>query len=201
MKKTDLFLILVLGPAGVGKNTMIDMFIEKHDNFKFLITAQTREKRPHEIHGVHRYFYTKEEFLKELEEGDFYENAIVHGLPTGVPKKSIDGPMSEGLSVIGEVDYQGAKTLKSREDDMMGKVLTIFMEFEDEEHFEQRIRDRENDERFAARLKSMREEMKHKDSFDYLITSYEGDIEKTYEEFERCLLEGMDKIKRGEPLK
>ncbi|MCH8519879.1 MAG: hypothetical protein LAT82_03945 [Nanoarchaeota archaeon] len=188
------FLILVIGPSGVGKNTLIELFMKKYLNFTFLVTGTARKRRKYEINGVHRHFYSTEEFEKGIENNEFIEYAIVHQTYYGVPKKSILVPISKGLSVIGEVDYQGAYTFEKKIKELPCKLITVFVEFENEELFVQRILSREklDEESINIRKKSMEKEMLHKNNFDINIISYENDIEKTFNEFETKILEKMN---------
>lgn len=192
----DKFLILVIGPSGVGKNTLIELFKEKFPNFEFLITGTTRKKRDYEVEGIHRYFYTNEGFKKGIENNEFIEYAIVHQTYYGVPKKSITIPFSNNKSIIGEVDYQGAYTFQEKVKELPCKLITVFIQFEDEELFVQRILSREqlDEDLIEIRKESMRKEMEHKNNFDLLITSYENDIEKTFEEFEQKVLKKMKQL-------
>lgn len=196
MKDNNQFLILVIGPSGVGKNTLIELFIEKYPNFTFLVTGTARKKRDYEIDGVHRHFYTHDGFEKGIENNEFIEYAKVHQTYYGVPKKSIIEPFDKGLSVIGEVDYQGAYTFQEKVTELSCKLITIFIEFEDERLFVDRILKREqlSEELIAIRKESMQKEMEHKENFDIKITSYENNIEKTFEEFESKILEKMKEL-------
>ena len=189
------FLILVVGPSGVGKNTLINEFLEKNPNFTFLITGTARPKRDYEIEGVHRYFYTVEEFKRGIENEDFYEHAIVHRTHYGVPKKSIKIPLENGKSIIGEIDYQGAKTFLSKKQELPCNLITIFVNFEDESQIRNRILERgDTDEQtISIRIESMRKELEVKDDFDSIVISYENQLEKTYQEFEKVVFDLMKK--------
>lgn len=193
------FLILVVGPSGVGKNTLIDIFLEKNKNFTFLVTGTARAKREYEVDGVHRHFYTKESFEDGINNGDFYEYAIVHETYYGVPKKSIEIPLNENKSIIGEIDYQGAKTFISKREELPCELITIFIDFEDISQFENRINARQkmSGEEVKIRLNSMKKELEVKNDFDLLTVSYENEIDKTYLEFEKLILNEIS-VKKNE---
>ena len=196
MSSQKQYLILVIGPSGVGKNTLIELFIKKYPNFTFLVTGTARKKRDYEIDGIHRHFYTTQEFEEGIKNNDFIEYATVHKTYYGVPKKSIIEPFNKGLSVIGEVDYQGAYTFQEKVKELPCDLITVFIEFENEELFVERILSREklSEELIAIRKESMLKELEHKDNFDIKITSYEGDIDKTFEEFEHKILGRMKEL-------
>lgn len=197
MSKKENFLILLIGPSGVGKNTLISQFLEKNREFNFLITGTARDKRDYEIDGVHRHFYTKEEFEKGIENNEFYEYALVHKTYYGVPKKSIELPIKENKSIIGEIDYQGAKTFISKKNELPCHLITIFIDFEDISMFRDRILSRQemNESEIQVRLESMKKELEVKKEFDLLTTSYEGDFKKSFDEFEELILNKINILK------
>ena len=112
--KTSGSLIVISGPSGAGKGTIVKELI-KNSNYWVSISATTREKRTNDVEGETYYFYTKEEFEKMIENDEFLEFAKVHsGKYYGSPKKHIFDKLEEGYDVILEIDIEGAKQIKEK---------------------------------------------------------------------------------------
>ena len=82
-------LIVISGPSGVGKDTVIEHMRDVMPEHYYAVTATTRERRPGEINGVHYHFFTPEDFNRDVEAGEFLEHATVYGNLYGVPKAKV----------------------------------------------------------------------------------------------------------------
>jgi guanylate kinase len=106
-------LIVVSGPAGVGKGTVDAALMAKHPEIKMSVSATTRAPRPGEVEGVHYFFRTKEEFDRMIEENAFLEYMHVFGMNYyGTPKAFVEAEREKGNHVILEIDVQGALKVK-----------------------------------------------------------------------------------------
>lgn len=100
-------LIVISGPSGVGKDTVIEQMRLRHPDYSFAVTATTRARRPGEIDGVHYIFMSRSEFEDARERGAFLEWAEVYGHLYGVPKDRVRRALRAGKNVVVKVDVQG----------------------------------------------------------------------------------------------
>jgi len=106
--------LIVCGPSGVGKGTIIHKYMEEGSrNFGFTVSHTTRSPRPGEIEGVHYYFSTKEKMEEDIKNGLFLEHAAVHGNLYGTSWQSLKG--SGKKRCLLDIDVQGVKTLKQQQ--------------------------------------------------------------------------------------
>ena len=117
-------LLVVSGPSGVGKGTIVSGVTEHlGETVKLSISATTREPRQGEQDGVHYHFLSGEEFLHRVEKGEFLEYASVHGHYYGTPRRLVEEALDEGRDVILEIEIQGA--LRIRE--LMPEAILVFV--------------------------------------------------------------------------
>ena len=116
-------IIIVSGPSGVGKGTVLREVMKDDPNLKFSVSATTRTIRPGEIDGVHYYFMDKEGFENLLASDGFLEYASYAGNYYGTPVKPVDEALEQGKSVILEIEVQGALQVMQRRPD----AISIFI--------------------------------------------------------------------------
>ncbi|HET8630359.1 MAG TPA: guanylate kinase [Thermomicrobiales bacterium] len=160
-------LIVISGPSGVGKDTIIDRMRALHPEMHFAVTATTRPRRPGEIDGIHYYFYDREEFEAKLEAGEFMESAEVYGNLYGVPRPPVRNAIARGQDVVVKVDPQGAKTLR----EIAPAGIFIFIAPPSLDELAQRLRTRKTDEPdvLFARLQTAQRELATAGLFDYVV--------------------------------
>ena len=108
-------LIVLCGPAGVGKGTVLGRVREQHPEIWLSVSATTRQPRPGEVDGVNYFFMTEPEFLAKEKAGEFLETADVFGLAHyGTPVKPVVEHLERNIPVVLEIDLQGARTVKRR---------------------------------------------------------------------------------------
>jgi len=119
VKRTDLktkkkkgLLVVISGPSGVGKSTVVRALLKMSPSIRLSVSATTRKARPMEKDGKDYYFYTEKEFFDMVERGEFYEWAEVHKAYYGTPRKNVERWLAKGDSVILEIDVQGASKIK-----------------------------------------------------------------------------------------
>lgn len=105
-------LLVISGPSGVGKGTVIRKLFEIDENLYFSVSATTRLPRPGEIDGIHYNFKTKEEFQKDIESGEMLEHAIFSGNYYGTPRSEIEKHLVNGEDVVLDIEIQGARNIK-----------------------------------------------------------------------------------------
>ena len=117
-------LIVISGPSGTGKGSIIKKVMEQWPAAEFSISMTTRGKREGEEHGVHYYFATREEFEATIEDGGFLEWADVFGNYYGTPKAPVEKRLAEGADIILDIDIQGAMNVRKA---MPGAVLIFIL--------------------------------------------------------------------------
>ena len=173
-------LIVISGPAGVGKDSLIQRMMERGYPVHFVVTATDRPPRPGEVHGIDYFFLTTEEFLRMEREGELLEHAIVYEQHKGVPKQQIRKALASGKDVIMRVDVQGAATIRR----MVPEATMIFMTTVSEEELEKRLCARGGDspEQLEKRLAIAREEMKWLPEFDYVVVNRNGELDQAVDD-------------------
>ncbi len=177
MKKRGV-LVVVSGPSGVGKGTILKKLIEENEDMKFAISATTRKPRPGEKEGKNYFFKTKEEFKNMIDNGELLEWVNYCGNFYGKPRKYIEETLKSGYDVIVEVEVEGARNIKKIYKDCLS-VFIVPPSFED---LEQRLKNRgtETTDVMNNRIKRAKEEIKQADLYDYQIVNYSVD-EAVYE--------------------
>ena len=172
---TPPLLVVISGPSGVGKDTVVHHLKQRGLPFHFVVTATSRPRRPDEVHGVDYFFYSEAEFLDLLERGELLEHALVYNEHKGVPKQQVRDAMASGMDVVMRVDVQGAKTIKQ----LAPEAIAIFLMAQDEAELAQRLRMRktESEEHLQTRLQAAREELLYLDLFDYRVVNADSEVE------------------------
>lgn len=169
-------LIVISGPSGVGKDSVIGRMKERQLPFHFVVTATTRPPRPDEVHGVDYFFYTKDEFAEMIEKGELLEYAIVYDDYKGIPKAQVREALASGKDVVLRIDVQGAASVRK----LCPEALLIFLTTETEEELGNRLRERksENQEGLRLRIATARLEMKRVNEFDYVVVNRDCGLEE-----------------------
>ncbi len=116
-------LILVTGPSGVGKRTLIEYVLKNMSDCIFGISATTRSPRPNEVHGKDYYFLTRREFQDRINRHGFLEHAVYADNYYGTPREETDAALALGKIVLLELEVQGARQIKA----VMPEAVTIFI--------------------------------------------------------------------------
>jgi guanylate kinase len=163
-------LIVISGPSGVGKDSVLGRMKDRNLPFHFVVTATDRPPRPGEIHGQDYYFYDTAEFERMIEDGELLEHASVYGQHKGIPKAHVRQALASGQDVVMRVDVQGAETVKG----LIPAAVTIFLMAESEEELIVRLRERrtESEEALQGRLAIAHEEMARIPDFDYVVVNH-----------------------------
>jgi len=170
-------LIVISGPAGVGKDSVLRRMKELGYPFHFVVTATDRPPRPGEVHGVDYFFLPTEEFLRLEREGELLEHAVVYGEHKGVPKQQVRDAFASGKDVIIRVDVQGAATIRR----LAPEAVLIFLTAESKDELVRRLKERgtETPEKLAERVGKIEWEMSRMQEFDYVVVNREGELDRT----------------------
>lgn len=167
-------LIVLCGPAGVGKGTVLGRVREQHPQIWLSVSATTRKPRPGEVDGVNYFFMTEQEFLAKEDAGEFLETADVFGLAHyGTPVKPVVEHLEQNIPVILEIDIQGARSVKQRAGELGLDVVTVFIAPPSFEELERRLvgRGTETPEQQAKRLETAKIELAAEPEFDKVIVN------------------------------
>lgn len=167
-------LIVLCGPAGVGKGTVLGRVREQHPQIWLSVSATTRKPRPGEVDGVNYFFMTEQEFLAKEDAGEFLETADVFGLAHyGTPVKPVVEHLERNIPVILEIDIQGARSVKQRAGELGIEVMTVFIAPPSFEELERRLigRGTETPEQQAKRLETAKIELAAEPEFDKVIVN------------------------------
>ena len=179
-------ILVVSGPSGAGKGTVLAEFLKKHPGeYVYSISKATRKPREGEIDGVHYFFTTKEEFEKDIEKGNFLEYAEYSGNYYGTPRDFVDAQLNAGKNVILEIEIQGALQVKALRPD----ALFVFITPESYEVLEGRLRGRgtETEEKILKRLDTAKHEAPYAFLYDYVIVNRDGKVEDAAAELDAAV--------------
>lgn len=175
MEKRKGLLIVVSGPSGAGKGTVLAHTIENYPRLKYSVSVTTRKPRKGEVDGINYYFKSVEEFRQMLANDEFLEHQQVYDNFYGTPIKKVKEQLDEGFDVVLEIDVKGALEVKNR----YPEAIMIFISPTKRETIEERLRGRstETEEQLAIRIASAIEEIKQAVFYDYIVVNedaYQG---------------------------
>ncbi|MBL1201141.1 guanylate kinase [Nostoc linckia z18] len=162
-------LIVLTGPSGVGKGTLMRSLLQRHPELYYSVSATTRSPRPGEIDGKSYYFITRSKFEQLIAGGEFLEWAEFAGNYYGTPREAVLNQINSGKLVVLEIELEGARQIRAS----FPTALSIFILPPSLEELEKRIRSRNQDseDAIARRLHRAQEEIKAADEFDIQIVN------------------------------
>jgi guanylate kinase len=162
-------LIVLTGPSGVGKGTLLNYFLQRHPELFLSISATTRQPRSGEVEGQHYYFVSREQFQQMIHAGKLLEWAEFANNYYGTPRQPVEQQTQHGQSVILEIELQGARQIRQT----FPQALSIFVLPPSLAELEKRIRDRgqDSEEAIQRRLQRAQEEIAAAPEFTIQITN------------------------------
>ncbi|MFA4858324.1 MAG: guanylate kinase [Candidatus Margulisiibacteriota bacterium] len=168
-------LVVISGPSGVGKSTVVDRVMKIAPGLKLSVSASTRSARPGEKEGEDYFFVTKEQFSEMVKTGKFLEWAEVHGAYYGTPKTYIEEQLGKGKVVALEVDVQGAQSIKEVLQNKKFAAHAVFVFLippsVDILAFRLKKRKTENEELVNYRLRAAIAELQVMEKYDYIVVN------------------------------
>jgi guanylate kinase len=177
--RSEPLLIVISGPSGAGKDTVVQRMQERGLPFHFVVTATTRPKRPGESHGKDYWFVSKEEFADMIERNELIEYALVYGDYKGIPRAQVREALKSGQDVVMRLDVQGAETVRK----LAPEALLIFITTESEDELVRRLQERktETSDSLRIRIATARKELKRMEAFDYVIVNNDYQLDEAVE--------------------
>jgi guanylate kinase len=171
-------LIVISGPSGVGKDTIIQRMKERRLPFHFVVTATTRAPRDGEVHGRDYFFISSDEFAEMIEKDELLEYANVYNDYKGIPKQQVREALATGKDVIMRIDVQGAAKIRKLTSD--GAAL-IFLTTTSEQELVDRLRARKSEtpEGLNLRIATARKELERMREFDYCVVNHDMSLDDT----------------------
>lgn len=175
--------MVVSGPGGVGKGTVVKALLRRHPDLAVCVSATTRQPRPGERDGVEYHFLDDATFDDLIAGEGFVEWAAFGGQRYGTPWSSLNAALEDGATVVLEIDVQGALQVRERFLD----ALLVFLTPPSMEELQQRLEGRGTDEpgRVAERMRIAEWEMAQSASFDHILTN--DTVDRTVDEISRIL--------------
>jgi guanylate kinase len=172
-------LVIVSGPSGVGKDTVISSLclVPTQPERYFVITCTTRPRREYEVDGVHYHFLSPEEFEAKRAAGGFLEANLVHGHWYGTPRDEVRGALDAGRDAILKIDVQGAAVVKQK----VPEALLVFLVPPSLEDLFSRLQSRatESADELDIRQRNAALELSRQDDYDYVVLNETDQVAKT----------------------
>jgi guanylate kinase len=184
-------LVILSGPSGVGKDTIIDELRRRErvsgreGRRHYVVTVTTRTPRDGEVDGVDYHFVTRDDFLRIRAARGFLEANEVHGNWYGSPRDQVRDALSAGRDVMLKIDVQGAQIVKEQ----ISEALLIFVIPPSLETLFHRLRARatETADELELRQRNAALELARQEDYDYVVTNETGQVERTAEGIERII--------------
>ena len=185
-------LVILSSPSGAGKTSIARALVKGNENFLFSVSATTRKSRPGEVNGREYDFLTVDQFRQKIKDGQFLEHAKVFGNLYGTPLQAVRDSISQGKSVVFDVDWQGGKQIRSSS--LSEFVISIFILPPSIKELHDRLMSRAQDssETVKDRMKKSIDEIMHWKEYDYVIVN--RDFDKTLREVESIIT--SEKLRR-----
>jgi guanylate kinase len=178
-------LIVLSGPSGVGKDSVINRMKERGLHFHFVVTATTRGMRPSEVDGKDYLFLSVDDFAHMIENDELLEYAIVYNDYKGIPKQQVRTALESGKDVIMRIDVQGAATIRK----LVPEAVLIFLTTENEDAMVQRLQERrtETTDALKLRIATARQELKRASEFDYAVVNRQAQLDATVDDVQAII--------------
>ena len=196
--QSEFLLIILSSPSGAGKTTLTRMLLSQCPELQFSVSHTTRAPRTNEVNGRDYHFVDRGQFVELVRQGAFLEWAEVHGNLYGTSAAEIARAraMAECRGIIFDIDYQGARQIKSKVPD----VTLVFILPPSMGELERRLRGRASDsaEAVARRFAVAQREIEHYALFDYIVVN--DDVQRAFDELRSIVVGERARRNRRAPL-
>lgn len=190
--ETKGFLVVLSGPSGAGKNSVMNAVFPTIPNLKYSISVTTRPPRSGEVEAVNYFFRNEEEFDQMVQADLLLESATFVGYRYGTPKSFVHEQIESGNAVIMDIDIQGAAQIREQ----MPEAVFVFLLPPTPEELSRRLKHRgtDSEEVIKRRLAKSQEEVKHIVNYDYFVVN--DDLSKAAEQLRQIILSEWSKVSR-----
>ncbi len=187
-------LIVVSGPSGCGKGTVIQEFLKNHKDAWLSISCTSRDPRPGDVPNESYFFISRDEFEEKIKNGEFLEYAEYNNNYYGTPKEHIEERLAKGIDVILEIEVQGALKVK----ELVPEAICIFIMPPSMKELKKRLvgRGTESKEKVLGRFKTAYQEINNVTRYNYVVTN--DDVENAVAKMSAILLSEKCRVDRIE---
>lgn len=185
-------LVVISGPSGVGKDSVLMRMRELGCPFHFVVTANSRPRRTGETDGVDYHFVSTERFEELIETGELLEWAHVYGNYRGIPKWEVRQALASGHDVILRINVDGVATLQR----IAPEAVYIFIAPANLDELEQRLtlRSTESPEDLAHRLELARYEIEQIPNFDYVVINHDARLDEAVSQIQAIIVAEKQRV-------
>lgn len=179
MRSEQRLLLVVSGPSGVGKDSIVNAMVQQHPGIEVSVSATTRAPREGERDGEHYHFLPRAQFLEYVRQDAFFEHTVYNGEHYGTLKREVDERIGAGTTCVLVIEVEGAANMKK----LYPECTTVFIMPPSLEVLAQRLRGRgqESEEEVQRRIDvAKRVELPLADTYDYIIVN--NDLQQSAEE-------------------
>lgn len=178
-------LLVIAAPSGGGKTSIVKALLQRHPEFQFSVSATTRAMRPGEVDGRDYFFLTKPRFEELIARGELVEHEELYGNYYGTLKSETDRALSNGLSMIFDVDVRGARSIKTMYGD---RAVMIFIAPPSVPELEARLRNRgtEDEATINRRMARWAMEIEAGTTFDHTVVN--DDLSRAIDEVDGIIM-------------
>ncbi len=177
-------MVILSSPSGAGKTTITKKIQQKYQNFKISVSHTTRKPRSNEIEGVDYFFLNKDEFIKKINQNDFYEHTKIFDNYYGTSKKAVKDLLDSRHDILFDIDWQGTQQLSKFKE---LKLIKIFILPPNKKELENRLiqRNQDNKEVVIKRLKAFDIDINHWKDYDYIVIN--DNLENCFKQIEEII--------------